>query len=261
MRINKQPESFKKVPALLKKIPRVISVVPKNLVKGVLWRVSLKRRAAVRLFRRLKPIENASPEMQKIWEEVFKHITLKIKSPQQREDLYLLLDSCNAPAGPEWIFVISIFPLILRHNLLAYAEPTEPHRLDVEIGYIGHADEYYFWMLEVDGMLTEEANHLPEPRREPREDVIYIAYRIPAAGILNIEQEPNASTLILKSQHYFLNIIKDVKLKGYLVAPAKAHTSDTVFWQRRRKENAYQTKLSQQRRRREKLERELRKSR
>ena len=125
-------------------------------------------------------------------------------------------------------------------------------------GELDDMDEYYYWIIEVDGMSKEGVEQMLQPRQIKKEDVISIVYQIPAAGYLEIEKDSSVSTLILKSRHLFLDILEDVKHRGYLIAPAK-HTSGTL-WQRRTSENAYQIRLIQNKQRREKLERELRRA-
>ena len=264
MRIKRYSDLSKKISSKaqssIKATPKLFSSLPKRISNKIIWSISRKRRMILRIFRQLQPLENASPKMQQAREEVFKQVALELKLQEQIEELRMLLDACRSPAGPEQIFAATIYPMILRYNLLAYVEPSEPHRLDIEIGYIGHMDEYYYWIVEVDGMSKGGVEQMLQPRQINDEDVISIAYRIPAAGYLDVENDSSALTLILKSRHLFLNILENVKQRGYSIAPAKSHIAGTL-WQRRTSENAYQIRLLQHRKRREKLERELRRAR
>jgi hypothetical protein len=264
MRIKKYSDFLKKIyskaHSSIMITPKVFSSLPKYISNKIIWSVLPRRRMILRILKQLKPLENASQNIQKAREEVFKQIALELKVQEQLEELGMLLNACESPAGPEQIFATTIYPMILRYNLLAYVEPSEPHRLDIEIGYIGHVDEYYYWIVEVDGISKEGLEEMLQPRQINKEDVISIVYRIPAAGYLDIEKDSSPLTLILKSRHLFLNILEDVKRRGYSIAPAKSHTSGTL-WQRRTSENAYQIRLLQHRKRREKLQRELRRAR
>jgi len=264
MRIKRYSDSVKKIftkfRELIKKAPRVIPSLPKLIFNKIIWSISPKRRMILRVFKKLLPLGNASAEMQRAREEVFKEIAFELKLQEQVEELVMLMDGCKSPAGPEQIFAATIYPMILRYNLLAYVELSETHKIDIEVGYIGHLDEYYYWILEVDGTAKDGVDQMLQPRQVNKEDVISIAYRIPAAGYLNIEKEPSASNLIIKSRHLFLNILEDVKRRGYVIAPAKSHVAKTL-WNRRTKENAYHLRLLQHRERRRKLERELRRAR
>ena len=265
MRVKKYLNSSKRISSKgwssIKKTPKVFLSLPKRIFNKIIWSISPRRRMILRIFKQLKPLENASPEMQQVREEIFKRMALELKLQKQIEELRMLMDGCQSPAGPEQIFTAIIYPMILRYNLLAYVEPSESHRLSIEIGYIGHIDEYYYWILEVDGMSKEGVEQMLQPRQINKEDFISIVYRIPAAGYLNIENDSSALTLILKSRHLFLNILEDVKRRGYVIAPAKSHIPTGTLWKRRTSENAYQIRLIQHRKRREKLERELRRAR
>ncbi|MBM3239000.1 hypothetical protein FJZ31_22130 [Candidatus Poribacteria bacterium] len=260
MRIIK---SLKKIPSKMwssiKKVPKAFLSLPRRISNRIIWGFSHRRRMILRIFRQLKPLENVSQEMQQARKEVFQEVAFELKFQEQIEELRLFLDACRLPAGPEQIFAAAIYPVMLRYRLLAYVEPSEPNRLDIEIGYVGHMDEYYYWIVEVDGMSTEGIEQMLQPRQINKEGIISIAYRIPAAGYLEVEKDSSAVTLILKSRHLFLNILEDVKRMGYLITPAK-HTSGTL-WQRRISENAYQVRLIQHKQRREKLERALQRAR
>ena len=262
MKIKKILGSFKKIPSKakssIKKAPKAFLSLPRRISNKIIWSFSRRRRMILRIFRQLKPLENVSQEMQQARKEVFKQIGLELKLQEQIEELRMFLDACRLPSGPEQIFAAAIYPVILRYKLLAYVEPSEPQRLDIEIGYVGHMDEYYYWIVEVDGMSTEGVEQMLQPRQINKEGIISIVYRIPAAGYLEVEKDSSALTLILKSRHLFLNILEDVKRRGYLISPAK-HPAGTL-WQRRTSENAYQSRLIQHKQRREKLERELRRA-
>ena len=264
MKIKKYSDFLKNIYSTaqpsIKETPKLFSYLPNRIYNKIIWSISPRRRMILRIFRQLKPLENASQEMQKAREEIFKQIALELKLQEQIEELRMLLDTCIAPAGPEQIFAATIYPMILRFNLLAYIEPSEPHRIEIEIGYIGHMDEYYYWIVEVDGMSRDGVEQMLQPRQRNEEDVISIVYRIPAAGYLDVENDSSVLNLILKSRHLFLNILEDVKRRGYVIAPAKSHLGATL-WNRRTSENAYQIRLIQHRKRREKLERELRRAR
>ena len=264
MRIKKYSDFLKnihsKAKSPVKETPKVFSSLPNHIYNKIIWSISPRRRMILRIFRQMKPLENASQEMQKAREEIFKQIALELKLEEQIEELRMLLDGCRDPAGPEQIFAASIYPMILRYKLLAYVEPSEPHRLDIEIGYIGHIDEYYYWIVEVDGMSKDGIEQMLQPRQINKEDVISIVYRIPAAGYLEVEKDSSALNLIIKSRRLFLNILEDVKRRGYMIAPAKSHLAGTI-WNRKTSENAYQIRLIQNRKRREKLELELRRAR
>ncbi len=226
--------------------------LPKLASSTFVWYVLPKHRHIRKLHSSLRALEKASQEMQHAREQLFKRIALKIKNRTNREDLHMLLNGCIEPAGPEQMFLAAIYPLALKRNLIVYTEPTEPRRLDVEIGYLGHAEVYYFWILQLNGEEKADVSSIPEPQREERGNKIIHVYQIPAAGFVDMENW-DVDEFIIKAQLFFVNILEDAKRRGYLIAPAKSRIPDTVYWQRKwrgSKEHAYEVRyiLNEQRR-------------
>jgi len=244
-------------PKLLQSTAKSAVSLPKLVLLTMLWHTLPKHRSIQKLYNKLKPLEDAPPEIQHAREQLFKRVAFKIKARTQRQAMPTLLDSCKEPAGPEQMFLAAIYPLALRRNLIVYTEPTEPHRLDVEIGYIGHADVFYYWILQLDGEGKATVDKVPEPQREEREDKLIHVYQIPAAGFVDTENW-DADEFIVKVQLFFINILEDLKRRGYRIAPAKSHISDTVYWQRKRKENADEVRYLLNKQRRDKKGRSVR---
>ena len=226
-------------PKLLQSTAKSAAALPKLVLLTILWHTLPKHRSIQKLYNKLKTLENASPEMQHVREQVFKRIAIKIKNRTQRQAIPVLLNGCIEPIGPEQMFLAAIYPLVLKRNLIAYTEPTEPRRLDAEIGYIGHADVFYYWILQLNGEGKDTVDKVPEPQREEREDKLLHVYQIPTAGFVDIENW-DVDEFIIKVQLFFINILEDLKQRGYRIAPAKSQIPDTTYWQRKRRENAYE---------------------
>jgi len=248
MRIKEKEIQLKEhTSKLLQSTAKSAVTLPKSALSAFMCYTLPKHRHIRKLHSSLGPLEKASQEMQHAREQLFKRIALKIKNRTHREDFAMLLNGCIEPAGPEQMFLAAIYPLALKRNLIVYTEPTEPHRLDVEVGYIGHADVYYFWILQLNGEESGDVGKIPEPQREEHAGKIIHIYQIPAAGFIDME-DWDVDEFIIKTQLFFINILEDLKRRGYLIAPAKSHIPDTVYWQRKSKHgsraDAYKSRYS-----------------
>lgn len=185
------------------------------------WNTSLKRRRIKRLVRHLIPLDKAvRPEIQKLRDEVFMRTCLELKRTEHRRALLSLLNSANKPAGFEQIFLSAIYPQILSRNFgISLLPISADHRIDVEIGYLGHNDDYFFWVFEIDGGVKEKLDQMLVPEQRIRADKKYVIYRLGVAGLVE-EQSLDALQWIINSQVLFNNLMADLKRRNYKVTAA-----------------------------------------
>ena len=193
----------------------------KRLGGWLVWNVSLKRRRIKSLIRKLIPLDqSAPPEVKTLRNEVFALTCLKLKRRKDRRGLLELLNSANRPAGFEQIFLSAIYPQILKRNLVITPLTTEAnHRLDVEIGYLGYDEDYFFWVFEIDGAAKADLGAPLVPQQTLRTDKKYVIYRLGVAGLVNA---PNRDALqwIINSQTHFNNILAELRKRNYKVTAA-----------------------------------------
>ena len=190
------------------------------ILQKVRWSVSLKRRRIRRLVRQLAPLDRAAPpRVQALRDEVFAQTCLELKRLEERRKLVQLLNTANQPVGAEQIFLSAIYPQILRRNLGISPVPTTmKHRLDVEIGYLGHNEDYFFWVFELDSA-TEDGRDQPlTPTQAIRQDKRYVIYRL---GLAGLSREPHDATqAIIDAQILFNHILTDLRKRNYKVTAA-----------------------------------------
>ncbi len=192
-----------------------------RLQRWILWNISLKRRRIKRLTRRLIPLDqNAPPEVRILRDEVFALTCLKLKRMEERHELLELLNSANQPVGFEQIFLSAIYPQILNRNFgLSLLPGTANHRLDVEIGYLGHNEDYFFWLFEIDGVAEDKPGRTLVPEQKIRDDKRYVIYRLGVAGLVE-EGNLDALQWIINAQVLFNNVLADLKKRNYKVTAA-----------------------------------------
>ena len=207
----------------------------------VLWRVMPKRRRILKLIQELQPLHaNAPPEMRALRDEVFAKSCLELKRSEQEQTLLDILVHAHQPLGFEQIFFAAIYPVILKRDMVASPIRTEtPHRLDVEIGYLGHNEDYFFWTLEIDGTKRLTLNTPLNPRMEMREDKRYVVYQLGSNKLVDTDfteyaeqwllESPRltialpllaatyAEQWILNARLYLLHIFTDLKKRNYKV--------------------------------------------
>jgi len=207
----------------------------------VLWRTIPKRRRILRLIQELQPLHaNAPPEMRALRDEVFSKSCLELKRPEQEQILLDTLIHAHQPLGFEQIFFAAIYPVLLKRDMVVIPITTEtPHRLDVEIGYLGHNEDYFFWVLEIDSTKRLTLNTQLNPRMETRDDKRYAIYSLGSSGLVDTDfaeyaeqwllESPRLTTAlpllaaayadqwILNSRLYLSHILTDLKKRNYQV--------------------------------------------
>ena len=172
-----------------------------TLWNWVLWRVMLKRRHILKLIRELPPLDSNDPaDLRSIRDEVFAKSCLEL---QRTEDAQILLDilrHAHQPLGFEQIFFAAIYPVLVKRDMEAIPIPTEDrHRLDVEIGYLGHNEDYFFWVLEIDSTKRLNLDTPLDPRLEVRDDKRYVIYPIGSTGLVDTDYAEYAEQWLLDS--------------------------------------------------------------
>ena len=207
----------------------------------VLWRTIPKRRRILRLIQELQPLHpNAPAEMRALRDEVFAKSCLELKRPEQEQILLDTLTHAHQPLGFEQIFFAAIYPVLLKRDMVVIPITTETaHRLDVEIGYLGHNEDYFFWVLEIDGTKRLTLDTELNPRMETRDDKRYAIYSLGSSGLVDTDfteyaaqwllDSPRltialpllaaayADQWILNARLYLLHILTDLKKRNYQV--------------------------------------------
>ena len=211
------------------------------LTRWVLWRVLPKRRRILRLVQELKPLaENAAPEMHALRDEVFSKSCLDLRQPQDEQILLEILNHVEQPLGLEQIFFAALYPVLVKRDLEAIPIPTEtPHRLEVEIGYLAHNEDYFFWVFEIDSNRRMSLKTALEVREARRDDKRYVIYTLGCAGLVETDFAAYAEQWLLNTQRltialpllatayaeqwilntriYFAHILKDLKKRNYKI--------------------------------------------
>ena len=206
-----------------------------------LWRVMPKRRRILKLIQELQPLHaNAPPEMRALRDEVFSKSCLELKRPEQEQILLDTLRYAHQPLGFEQIFFAAIYPILLKRDMVVIPITTETaHRLDVEIGYLGHNEDYFFWVLEIDSTKRLTLDTRLNPRIEVRDDKRYTIYSLGGSGLVDtdfteyaeqwIVDSPRltialpllaaayADQWILNARLYLSHILTDLKKRNYKV--------------------------------------------
>ena len=167
----------------------------------VLWRTIPKRRRILRLIQELQPLHpNAPAEMRALRDEVFAKSCLELKRPEQEQILLDTLTHAHQPLGFEQIFFAAIYPVLLKRDMVVIPITTETaHRLDVEIGYLGHNEDYFFWVLEIDGTKRLTLDTQLNPRMETRDDKRYAIYSLGSSGLVDTDFTEYAAQWLLDS--------------------------------------------------------------
>ncbi len=211
------------------------------LARWVLWKVIPKRRRIHKVMQELNPLtENAPPEMHALREEVFSKSCLDLPKPQDIETLMEILNHVEQPIGNEQIFFAALYPILVKRDLEAIPVKSEtPHRLEVEIGYLGHNEDYFFWVFEIDANRKMSLNTQLHVREEQRDDKRYVVYTLGGTGLveedfaayaeqwllntprlslaLPLLATAYADQWILNTRIYFAHILNDLKKRNYKV--------------------------------------------
>ena len=211
------------------------------LAHWVLWKVIPKRRRIHKVMQELNPLaENTPPEMHTLREEVFSKSCLELPKPQDIQILLDILNHVEQPMGFEQIFFAALYPVLVKRDLEAVPIASEtPHRLEVEIGYLAHNEDYFFWVLEIDANRKMSLNTQLQVREEQREDKCYVVYTLGGTGLvaedfaayaeqwllntprlslaLPLLATAYAEQWILNTRIYFAHILNDLKKRNYKV--------------------------------------------
>ena len=211
------------------------------IVRWCFWRMTPKRRRILRLIRELNPlVEEAPPEMHALREEVFSKCCLEVRQQKDQEVLLNILNTVEHPIGYEQIFFTALYPILIKRDMAANPIHTEQHhRLEVEIGYLAHNEDYFFWVFEIDGERKMSLNTELDVREEQREDKRFVIYTLGCQGLVETDfaayaeqwllNAPRLSIAlpmlatayseqwILNTRIYFAHILKDLKQRNYKI--------------------------------------------
>ena len=206
-----------------------------------LWRIIPKRRRIFKLIHELQPLDPSTPtEMRTVRDEVFARSCLELQRIEEAQILLDILKHVHQPHGFEQIFFAAIYPVLVKRDMEAIPILTEDrHRLDVEIGYLGHNEDYFFWMFEIDGTKNLNLDSPLAPRLEMRDDKRYVVYSLGSAGLVDADYAEYAGQWLLDSPRlnialrllsvayaeqwmlnarvYFSHILTDLKKRNYQV--------------------------------------------
>ena len=206
-----------------------------------LWRVMPKHRRILKLTRQLQPLDpNASAEIRAVRDEVFAKSCLELQTLEQQQILLDILKYAQQPLGYEQILFTAIYPVLIKRDMEVIPIRTEGrHRLDVEIGYLGHNEDYFFWVLEIDGTERLSLNTPLNSRMEIRDDKRYVVYSLGSNGLVDADYAAYAEQWLLDSHRltvalpllavayaeqwilnartYLTHILTDLKKRNYQV--------------------------------------------
>ena len=167
----------------------------------VLWRIVPKRRRILKLIHQLQPLDpNAAPEMRALRDEVFLKSCLELQRIEEAEILLDILRHAHQPLGSEQILFAAIYPVLIKRDMEVIPILTEDrHRLDVEIGYLGHNEDYFFWVLEIDGTKRLNLDTPLTSRLEVRDDKRYVVYSLGSTGLVDTDYAEYAEQWLLDS--------------------------------------------------------------
>ena len=205
----------------------------------MLWRVSPKRRRIHKLMRQLQPLDaNAPTEMRALRDEVFAKSCLELQQLEEQQILLDILNKAHRPLGFEQVFLAAIYPILVKRDMEVIPLATEAeHRLDVEIGYLGHNEDYFFWVFEIDGTKRLTLETPLAPRQEVRDDKRYVVYPLGSVGLVETDyaayaeqwllEAPRLATALpilaaayaeqwlLNARIYLAHILTDLKKRNY----------------------------------------------
>lgn len=207
----------------------------------LLWRVSPKRRRIQKLMQQLQPLDASAPaEMRALRDEVFAKSCLELQLLEEQQILLDILNKAQRPLGFEQVFLAAIYPILVQRDMEVIPLATEAeHRLDVEIGYLGHNEDYFFWVFEIDGTKRLTLETPLEPRLDVRDDKRYVVYPLGSVGLVETDfaayaeqwllDAPRLATALpilaaayaeqwlLNARIYLAHILNDLKRRNYKV--------------------------------------------
>lgn len=188
----------------------------KQTFRRLIWKTLPRHRHVDKLASHLEALPEGVPDKVKyLRDRVFREVALGLKRRDDRETLSILLNECREARGVEQIFFTAIYPFIRKRNFVIVHHPTgQPGRMDIELGYEGHSNEYVFWILEIDGSSDERAGSLPQMRWKVIDNSRCPIYHIGAAAIFD-RKNINSTQLIINAQNIFVAILEDLKKNGF----------------------------------------------
>lgn len=199
----------------------------RQISKKLIWNVLPRYRHVGYLAKHLISLPQETPErVRHARDLVFREVALDIKDREDRDTLSILLNECRNPGGIEQIFFTAIYPFARKRNLIIVHNPTDrPKRMDIELGYEGHSNEYVFWRLEIDGASDERAGKIPRMRREMIDNRRCPVYRVGVAAIFDRKKNIDPTRLIINAQNIFIAVHEDLKRYGFKTRQPKIKRS------------------------------------
>lgn len=207
----------------------------------MLWRVSPKHRRIHKLTRQLQPLDASAPaEMHALRDEVFAKSCLELQQLEEQQILLDILNKAHRPLGFEQVFLAAIYPIFVKRDMEVIPLATETeHRLDVEIGYLGHNEDYFFWVFEIDSTKRLTLETPLAPRQAVRDDKCYVVYSLGSVGLVETDyaayaeqwllDAPRLATALpilaaayaeqwlLNARIYLAHILKDLGKRNYQI--------------------------------------------
>ena len=166
-----------------------------------LWRVIPKRRRILKLISQLQPLDSNDPaELRTVRDDVFAKSCLELQTSEQQQILLEILNYARQPIGYEQIFFAAIYPVLIKRDMEVIPIQIETkHRLEVEIGYLAYNEDYFFWVLEIDGTERLSLNTPLNPTMEIRDDKRYVVYSLGSNGLVDEDHVAYAEQWLLDS--------------------------------------------------------------
>lgn len=207
----------------------------------MLWRVSPKHLRIHKLTRQLQPLDASAPaEMHALRDEVFAKSCLELQQLEEQQILLDILNKAHRPLGFEQVFLAAIYPIFVKRDMEVIPLATETeHRLDVEIGYLGHNEDYFFWVFEIDSTKRLTLETPLAPRQAVRDDKCYVVYSLGSVGLVETDyaayaeqwllDAPRLATALpilaaayaeqwlLNARIYLAHILKDLGKRNYQI--------------------------------------------
>ena len=198
------------------------------IVNWLSWQVLPSRRRISKLIDQLIPLRGDVPTNRKfLRDRVFALTCLKLKKLDRQHLVELLNHACE-PTGLEQAFLSAIFPQIIGRGFSSIPLRTpNQSQLHVEIGYLAHNEDYFFWVLEIDGERKDNPDRPTiVPILETRGPKKFVKYPLGVAALVNhldlrVDSVPIESTdtlgWIMNSQIHFNRVLRDLKKRNYEV--------------------------------------------
>ena len=184
------------------------------------------RRSILKLINQLVPLRSGIPaDRSRFRDRIFSLACLELKK-SDRQHLVELLNQAHDPTGLEQAFFSSIFPQIIKRGLASVPRKAQnPSQLHVEIGYLAHNEDYFFWVLEIDGERKDNPDRRTiVPDLEIQGQKKYVKYPLGVARLiegLNIERVTTGNIdplgWIINSQTHFNRVLIDLKKRNYKI--------------------------------------------